>query len=68
MKAQLAVELDGGGHEQAEQKEYDRERTAYLEGQGLRVMRFRNEEVTNNLEHVVSEILEAASPPPASLS
>jgi very-short-patch-repair endonuclease len=64
VKAQLAVELDGSIHEQAEQKEYDQERTAYLEEHGLRVLRFRNEEVEERLEDVVTRILETASPTP----
>ncbi len=64
VKSQLAVELDGGVHEQDEQKEYDRERTAYLEEQGLRVLRFRNEEIAEIFEDVIRRIVEAASPTP----
>jgi very-short-patch-repair endonuclease len=68
VNAQLVVELDGSVHDQPEQKEYDRERTVYLEGHGLRVLRFRNEEVKDGLDEVVSRILEAASPIPQPLS
>ena len=50
VNAQLAVELDGGIHDQPEQKDYDKERTAFLEANGLRVMRFRNEEIADNLD------------------
>ena len=64
VKAQLAVELDGSVHEQDEQKGYDRERTAYLESCGLRVLRFKNEEVERNIEDVLARILEASSPTP----
>jgi very-short-patch-repair endonuclease len=64
VKAQLAVELDGSVHEQDEQEEYDRERTAYLEQCGLRVLRFKNQEVERNVEDVLDRILEAASPTP----
>jgi 5-methyltetrahydrofolate--homocysteine methyltransferase len=60
----LAVELDGSVHEQDEQEEYDRERTAYLEQCGLRVLRFKNQEVERNVEDVLDRILEAASPTP----
>jgi very-short-patch-repair endonuclease len=67
VQAQLAIELDGGIHDQPDQKEYDQERTAYLESQGLRVLRFRNDEVANNLERVISKIIEAASPIPRPL-
>jgi len=68
VKAQLAVELDGGVHDQPEQKEYDHERTAYLEEQELQVLRFRNEEIEDKLEDVKRKILEAASPNPRPLS
>jgi adenine-specific DNA-methyltransferase len=64
VKAQLAVELDGGIHDQPEQREYDRERTAYLEANGLRILRFRNEDVSERLDEVMKRILEAASPTP----
>jgi very-short-patch-repair endonuclease len=69
VKAQLAVELDGGVHDQPEQRDYDSERTAYLETNGLRVLRFRNEDITDRLDEVINKILEAASPtsqPPTS--
>jgi very-short-patch-repair endonuclease len=45
VQAQLAVGLDGSVHDQPEQKEYNRERTDYLAAHGLRVLRFRNEEL-----------------------
>jgi very-short-patch-repair endonuclease len=64
VKAQLAVELDGSVHDQSEQRNYDCERTAYLESHGLNVLRFRNEDVTNRLDEVMKRILEAASPAP----
>ena len=64
VNAQLAVELDGGIHDQPEQKDYDAERTAFLEANGLRVLRFRNEEIADKLDDVMRAILEAASPTP----
>ena len=64
VNAQLAVELDGGIHDQPEQKDYDNERTAFLEANGLRIMRFRNEEIADNLDGVMRAILEVASPTP----
>jgi very-short-patch-repair endonuclease len=62
VKAQLAVELDGGIHDRPEQRDYDSERTAYLETNGLRVLRFRNEEIADKLDEVINKILKAASP------
>ena len=67
VNAQLAVELDGGIHDQPEQKDYDAERTAFLEANGLRVLRFRNEEIADKLDDVMRAILEAASPTPCPL-
>ena len=67
VKAQLVIELDGGVHDQHEQKDYDRERTAFLESQGLRVLRFRNEDIADNLDGVLKRILEVASPNPRPL-
>ena len=64
VKAQLAVEIDGGVHDTLEQKQYDRERTAYLEVHGLQVLRFRNEDVENKLAQVLEKILESTSPTP----
>jgi very-short-patch-repair endonuclease len=53
----LIVELDGSQH--LEQDEYDMERTAYFESKGYRVLRFWNNDVTNNLESVLTVILDA---------
>jgi very-short-patch-repair endonuclease len=64
VQAQLAVELDGGIHDRPEQIEYDRERTAFLEAEGLRVLRFRNEDIADKLDQVMNKILEATSPTP----
>jgi very-short-patch-repair endonuclease len=45
-KAKLIIELDGSQH--LEQEEYDQERTKYLESLGYKVIRFWNNDVTNN--------------------
>lgn len=50
----LVIEVDGDVHDY--QKEADQERTEFLEGSGFRVVRFKNEEVLNNLDDVVSRI------------
>ena len=54
----LVVELDGEVHE--EQADYDESRTQQLENYGHRVIRFRNEEVLEDLPSVLERILEAA--------
>jgi len=50
----LVVEIDGGQH--ALQQTYDRVRTAWLEGQGYRVIRFWSNEVLANTEGVIEAI------------
>jgi len=54
----LAVELDGAQHYTKEGKARDNKRTAWLEAQGIRVVRFRNAEVVTNIESVLREIHE----------
>ena len=56
-EAKLCIELDGSSHDY--RYEYDERRTAYLNEQGIRVIRFRNEQVFMCLEAVVKEIVEA---------
>ena len=51
----LIVEVDGGQH--AEQIEHDVARTAWLETQGYRVLRFWNNEVLGNRDGVTQVIL-----------
>jgi very-short-patch-repair endonuclease len=53
-RRKLIIELDGSQH--LEQKEYDTERTKFLESRGYKVLRFLNNEVLNNLDGVIREI------------
>ena len=55
-QAKLVIELDGGGHYTKEAKQYDDERTAYLEAYGLTVIRIPNNEVNNNFQGVCDYI------------
>ena len=53
----LVIEIDGGQHS----PERDQKRTAYLEGRGLTVLRFWNNDVLKNVEgvwEVISSALE----------
>lgn len=54
VKAKLVIELDGSQH--IEQKEYDTQRTAFLESQGYRVIRFWNNEVSKDLDGMICAI------------
>ena len=60
-KADLVIELDGSVHEMEEQKENDAERDKVLDEMGLRVFRFRNEDVIKNLPGVLGKIRESVS-------
>jgi len=55
-RKRLVIELDGSQH--LEQRERDEERTAFLESQGYRVLRFWNHDVMNNIEAVIREIMD----------
>jgi very-short-patch-repair endonuclease len=52
----VAVELDGAVHDETNQREYDAARTEALEQLGIRVLRFRNEEVMQDLASVLGRI------------
>ncbi len=56
--ARLVVEVDGETH--IGRDAADRRRTAYLEKQGLKVLRVTNDEVLQDLEAAAMAILEAA--------
>ena len=55
-KAKLVIELDGSQHCGAEQVAKDAERTAFLNGYGLQVIRIPNHEVSENFEGVCAYI------------
>jgi len=66
LEAGLIIEVDGGQH--ADRREYDTARSAWLERQGFRVLRFWNNEVLTNLEAVREviwrEVTLSPQPPP----
>jgi len=53
----LAIEIDGGIHLVKEISEYDNGRTYDIEKFGIRIMRFTNDQVFNNIDFVQQEIL-----------
>ena len=59
-KAKLVVELDGSQHYSPEEMEYNKARTAYLESQGLRVLRFSNLDILRQFQNVCTAIDMAA--------
>lgn len=54
----LIVEVDGAVHD--DQMDYDAARTEHLNAYGYRIVRFRNDEVLNELGTVLETIREAA--------
>ena len=56
-EARLVIEVDGGIHENEENKEYDEGRTYELKKFGLTVLRFKNDDIENKLWGVL-KILE----------
>jgi very-short-patch-repair endonuclease len=55
-KAKLIIELDGGQHYRVEGKEDDKIRDNYMKNIGLKVLRFSDREVFENLEGIVERI------------
>ncbi|MBC7845879.1 MAG: endonuclease domain-containing protein [Flavobacterium sp.] len=57
-KLKLVIEIDGGYHLTEEQQVLDKERTCTIEFQGLKVVRFTNEDVLLKLPEVIDKIKE----------
>ena len=55
-KANLVVEVDGSQHLEPAQIDHDRRRTVFLESLGLRVLRFDNRQVLQELDSVMEAI------------
>ena len=58
-EAKLVIEIDGSQHYEAEEIQKDKERTAFLEGYGLTVIRIPNNEISRNF-HGACEHIDAA--------
>ena len=52
----LVIEADGPIHNKKEIEEHDKERQWFIEADGIKVIRFTNEEVETNLEKVITQI------------
>nr|WP_037465603.1 endonuclease domain-containing protein [Sphingobium herbicidovorans] len=72
--ARLAVEVDGSSHDHASQIAQDERRDAWLQAQGIRMLRIKAADVLHDLDNVMLHILlhcralalrqSAAGPPP----
>ena len=50
--ARVVIELDGAQHRTEENEQYDAERTAFLEGYGLTVVRVSNEAINKDFHRI----------------
>ncbi len=55
-EARLAIEIDGGTRSDTEAMESDRDRTLFLNDNGVRVLRFQSTEVSQNINGVLEVI------------
>jgi len=59
----LAIEVDGGQHAGADTLYHDSKRTQFIEARAIKVIRFWDNEVLENLGGVLEEIEKAITPP-----
>ena len=62
MADRLVIEVDGSQHAEGPVAETDQARTRWLEAEGYRVLRFWNNDITQNIEGVLEAIHRAISP------
>lgn len=55
-KAKLVIEIDGTYHDSKSQSEFDASRTAIINEFGIKIIRFRNEDVIDRIDFVLDEI------------
>ena len=63
--AKIIIELDGSQHYNAENKQYDKERDAFIESLGITVLRYSNLELNSNFEGVCADIMKHIPPHPS---
>lgn len=56
LEVNLVIEIDGGYHNEEEQKIYDQARTEYLKEFNLDLIRFNNEEVLEHTDDVIKKV------------
>ncbi len=52
----LAIEVDGGSHNSVSAQEYDQNRDMFFHAHGITTIRFRNEEIMNDVNGVLRRI------------
>ena len=64
IERRLAIELDGGQHNESAGIASGRDRSARLRTQGIQTLRFLDNDVLNNIDGVLQIVLESLGPPP----
>lgn len=59
------IELDGSQHFNSENKKYDKERDAFFEKSGIKVLRYSNLELNKNFDGVCADIMKHIPPHPS---
>jgi very-short-patch-repair endonuclease len=62
-EAGIGIELDGGGHAEPSRRTRDDDRARDLKRLGVRLLRFWNPDVLQNIDGVMERILRAVRPP-----
>ncbi len=52
----MGIELDGSTHDSTKAYNYDQARTEFIQNQNIKIIRFQNKEVLNNLNGVIEEV------------
>ncbi len=52
----LGIELDGSSHDNDQSFKYDKDREDFITKQNIKIIRFQNKDILNNLNGVVEEI------------
>ena len=55
----IAIEIDGGHHNEDNELMYDTKREEYLNSQAIHVIRFWNNDIMENMEGVMQKIVES---------
>lgn len=55
-KLRLGIELDGSQHLKDDQVDYDQARTDWLAAQNIKIIRYWNNEILNQMESVLEDI------------
>ncbi len=55
-RKRMAIEIDGGYHQKSDVKRYDFYRTRYLKAYNIKIARFWNSDIENNIKEVLIDV------------